>query len=122
MLGLSLYLILGWFGAVSGLALAARFGSSCVRGLLLGGVVYSVGGAVSLMEAPLIVPGVIGHHELFHVAVIAAIAMHWRFIADLARQVSATPQLVVRQASAPMWVGGCVAMQPAPVEDLTSRR
>lgn len=81
--GLSLYLAFGWMGTISAFMLARRFGRRAVGPLLLGGVLYSVGAAASVIEAPVVLPGYLGPHELFHLAVVAALYVHWRFIADL---------------------------------------
>lgn len=83
-LGLIFYLGLGWMGVIGAAKLASRHGWSAVAPLIYGGLAYSVGGAVSIIETPPLVPRVLGHHELFHLAVLAAIALHWRFIAGLA--------------------------------------
>jgi hypothetical protein len=32
----------------------------------------------------MLIPGVIGRHELFHLAVLAGIALHWQFIYRIA--------------------------------------
>jgi predicted membrane channel-forming protein YqfA (hemolysin III family) len=32
---------------------------------------------------PVVVAGVIGPHELFHIAVLAGIAWHWQFVRNL---------------------------------------
>jgi channel protein (hemolysin III family) len=82
-LGLWLYLALGWVGAVSATMLAAACGRRAVGPLLIGGVLYSVGAAASILEAPTLIPGYLGPHEIFHLAVLAALLTHWRFIASL---------------------------------------
>lgn len=82
-LGLLLYLALGWLGVVSIMSLARRYPFRQLKPLLVGGLLYSVGGILSVVEFPTIWPGVIGHHELFHVAVLLALAAHWRFMAAL---------------------------------------
>jgi hemolysin III len=84
-LGLAMYLAFGWLGALSGIALARTHGRRCLVDMLLGGVAYSLGGVASVVEAPTLLPGVVGHHELFHAAVLAALFLHWRWMADLGR-------------------------------------
>lgn len=92
-LGLWLYLGLGWMGALSGYMLAAH-GRRAVGPLVLGGVLYSVGAAAPIVGAPTVVPGYVGPHEIFHLAVLGALFTHWRFIASL-------PDLRAHAASAP---------------------
>ncbi len=84
-LGLIFYLGLGWVGLLSGAALWRRFGFAFVRPLVAGGVAYTVGATIDYMGAPTIIPGVVGPHELFHVAVLVGIGCHWRFVSQTAR-------------------------------------
>jgi hemolysin III len=79
--GLLFYLALGWMGVVSAVLLARARGWRPVAPLLAGGVFYSVGGAISVIESPRLLPGYLGHHELFHLAVLAGVLLHWRFVA-----------------------------------------
>ena len=41
---------------------------------------YTAGAAVQLAYQPELVPGLIGPHELVHLAVVVGIAFHWQFI------------------------------------------
>jgi channel protein (hemolysin III family) len=84
-LGLGLFLGLGWTGALSALMMARRHGRRAVSGLLLGGVVYSIGAVAAAIKSPVLVAGYVGHHELFHAAVLAGILAHWRFIRSAVR-------------------------------------
>lgn len=83
-LTLSLYLALGWLGVVSGWAVRRAHGTAILRDLLAGGLVYSLGALYDFVGGPAPWPGVIGPHEVFHVAVVLGVALHWRFIAELA--------------------------------------
>jgi channel protein (hemolysin III family) len=55
--------------------------------LLAGGLAYSVGAILLGLQWPTIIPGVFGPHEVWHIAVIIGLSLHWRFIARLARDV-----------------------------------
>lgn len=79
-LGTTVYLALGWIAGGSVAVLWRRYGFVFVRPLVAGGLAYSVGAILLGLDWPTIIPGVIGPHELWHVAVIAGMAMHWRFI------------------------------------------
>lgn len=79
-LGLALYLVLGWLGAVSAAKIWQHYGRRATHLLLAGGLLYSLGGAASVAEMPVVIPGYLGPHELFHVAVLAALYAHWRFM------------------------------------------
>lgn len=96
-LGLWLYLGLGWTGALSAFMLAAH-GRRVVAPLLLGGLLYSIGAAASIVGAPTLLPGYLGPHELFHLAVLAALLTHWRLIASLP-DLAASPAHLPRNPS-----------------------
>ncbi|MCP4500481.1 MAG: DNA-binding protein [Deltaproteobacteria bacterium] len=79
-IGLSLYFGLGWFGAVTGALTASKFGIRPMRPLLLGGIMHTVGALFDFAQWPILVPGVFGPHEIFHVFVLAGMAFHWSFV------------------------------------------
>jgi channel protein (hemolysin III family) len=83
-LGLSLYLGLGWLGLVSTMVLWRRHGFGFVRLLLLGGVAYTVGAVMEFVGWFVVIPGVVGAHELMHLCVLVALACHWRFVYQFA--------------------------------------
>jgi channel protein (hemolysin III family) len=82
-LGTTLYLTLGWIGGLSIAALWRRRGYRYVRSILAGGMAYSVGAILLGLKWPTILPGVFGPHELWHVAVIIGLSLHWRFVSWL---------------------------------------
>ncbi len=79
-LGTSVYLLLGWIAGTAGIGVWRRYGTARIGLLILGGVVYSVGAILLGLDWPIIVPGVIGAHELWHVAVLVAMGLHWKFV------------------------------------------
>lgn len=79
-LGLVFYLGLGWVGIVSGLRVWHVHGWRVFQPLLWGGIAYSVGAVFDFLKRPVLFPGVVGPHEVFHVAVIVGVAYHWWFI------------------------------------------
>ena len=83
-LGLSFFLGLGWIGILSAAVLWQRYGFAFVRLLLLGAVLYTVGAVLEYFGWPMLIPGVVGPHELFHLAVLAALACHWKFVFQFA--------------------------------------
>ena len=88
-LGLSLYVGFGWLGMVSGGLLWRRFSFTFVKPLLWGGIFYTAGGVFEFLRTPTLIPGVVGPHELFHVAVLIGMAFHWRFVYSFAEGESA---------------------------------
>lgn len=83
-LGLLMYLGLGWLGVISTVALARRFGVRFILPLVWGALAYTLGALADFLRWPLLVAGVIGPHEVFHLAVLAGIAFHWAFIHGIA--------------------------------------
>jgi channel protein (hemolysin III family) len=91
-LGLTMYLGLGWLGVISAAALARLYGWRFVRPVIGGALAYTFGALAEFLRWPLLLPGILGPHELFHLAVLAGISFHWRFIlgcASTARAASA---------------------------------
>lgn len=89
-LGASLYAGLGWVGLVTGIMTWRRYGPSLIKLMFYGGVAYTIGLLIEWWMADAshsalqIIPGVIGGHELFHIAVISGIAIHWALIYRIA--------------------------------------
>jgi channel protein (hemolysin III family) len=82
--GLLLYLGLGWFGLVSGIALARRFGFRFIRLVVWSALAYTFGALADFVDWPEPFPEIIGSHGVFHLAVLAGIAFHWRFVLSFA--------------------------------------
>lgn len=78
--GLGLYLSMGWLGAVAMVKLVLDRDLRAAGYLFAGGLVYTLGAVGEFFggESLTLVPGVIGAHELFHVAVLGGLAVHWR--------------------------------------------
>jgi channel protein (hemolysin III family) len=81
---LLLYLGLGWLGVISTVALARSFGVRFVLPLVWGALAYTFGALADFANWPVLVPGVVGPHEVFHLAVVAGISFHWAFIRGIA--------------------------------------
>jgi channel protein (hemolysin III family) len=79
-LSLTLYLGFGWIGLGSGAMLWRRYGFALVRPLFYSGLSYSAGAVLDFLRWPVVVNGILGPHELFHVAVLAGIGFHFRFL------------------------------------------
>jgi len=83
-LGLLMYLGLGWVGLISTIALARRYDVRFVLPLVWGALAYTIGALVDFLEWPVLIAGVVGPHEVFHLGVVAGIAFHWAFIRGIA--------------------------------------
>ncbi|QDS99511.1 PAQR family membrane homeostasis protein TrhA [Adhaeretor mobilis] len=83
-LGLAMYLGLGWVGLGTGIALWRKRGFQFVMPILWGGLAYSIGAVLEFTNWPVLVPGVVQWHEVFHIAVLIGLAFHWSFIYSIA--------------------------------------
>jgi hemolysin III len=80
-LRVAFYVILGWLGLVSAGELAARLSPSPLALLVLGGVLYTLGGVVYAVRKPDPWPRVFGYLEVFHLLVVAGSALHYSLVA-----------------------------------------
>lgn len=80
----SLYVLLGWGAAASAPGVIAAAGLVPVVLLAVGGLLYTAGAVVYVRQRPDPVPTVFGYHEVFHVFVIAAAAVHFVAVAGYA--------------------------------------
>lgn len=76
-LGLTLYLGMGWMGAISAYLLYQRYGTRFLKYLFFGAFAYTAGALIDYFQFPRVVPGVIGPHEVFHVSVLFGMGFHW---------------------------------------------
>lgn len=79
-LGLSLYLGLGWLGMLSGYFIWYYYGGWLFRPLFWGGMAYTFGAVLDFLQGPILIPGILGHHELFHLAVLVGAGCFCYFI------------------------------------------
>jgi channel protein (hemolysin III family) len=79
-LGFLFFLGLGWVGLGSGIALWRRYGFTFIKPLVLSGAAYTLGGLLEFLRLPVVIPGVVGPHELFHVTVLVGIGFHGWFL------------------------------------------
>lgn len=77
---LSLFLGLGWMGALTGYRFRTAFKGESLRLLIMGGIYYSFGAVIDFIKWPTFWPSIIGPHEIFHVFVIFGALSHWFFV------------------------------------------
>lgn len=80
-LSVTLYAIVGWLALVTLPQLLAWFTIGSLALLLLGGVLYTLGGVVYAAGKPNPYPRWFGYHEVFHVLVIAGSVLHYTLVA-----------------------------------------
>jgi hemolysin III len=78
-----LYVLLGWSLIAAAPSLYGALGPVRAGLLALGGVLYTVGALIYARRRPDPSPTVFGYHELFHLFVIAAAALHFTVIAGV---------------------------------------
>ncbi len=75
------YVALGWVAVFAAPQLIEGIGGVGFSLIALGGVLYTAGAVVYARKRPDPSPAVFGYHEVFHVLVIAAAAVHYGVIA-----------------------------------------
>jgi hemolysin III len=85
LVGVTLYLTLGWLGVVTLPWLAGRLGIAKLTLLLVGGVLYTVGVVVLGRQRPDPNPSVFGYHEVWHAFTVAAGLCHYALVWLLVR-------------------------------------
>jgi hemolysin III len=75
------YISIGWIALIATPELVDRLGIAAVASLALGGILYSVGAVIYARKRPDPVPEMFGYHELFHLLVILAAAVHYAVVA-----------------------------------------
>ena len=76
-LTMTMYITLGWLGALMTYWQLPIIGWSGFSLFLIGGIFYTVGGFIFSTEKPNPIPGHFGFHEIWHLFVIAGAASHW---------------------------------------------
>jgi hemolysin III len=80
LVGITLYLTLGWLAALTLPWLTGRLGAVKLTLLLAGGVLYTVGAVVLDRQRPNPRPAVFGYHEVWHALTLAAGLCHYILI------------------------------------------
>ena len=82
--GTAIFLVYGWASLVTAIVLWRRFGLTFIRPAIFSGASYTLGAFVLLFHCPTLVTGVIGPHELWHIAVLSGLGLHWYFVYQFA--------------------------------------
>jgi hemolysin III len=80
-LSVALYVGLGWVAIVAASEVIDAYLGSALALLMLGGLLYTIGGVVYALRRPDPWPRVFGYHEVFHAFVVAGSAVHYAVIA-----------------------------------------
>jgi channel protein (hemolysin III family) len=83
------YLGMGWLGLFSVGLIWWEWGFATAQPLISGAFYYSFGAIIDYFKEPMLIYGIIGPHELFHIAVLLGLASHWRFIWTISHETEA---------------------------------
>lgn len=83
--GIAIFLLFGWTGLITFVLLWRRYNFRFVKPLFWGGVAYSLGAVVLGQNRLIVIPGMAGAHEVWHVAVLIGLGLHWRFAFQFAQ-------------------------------------
>jgi hemolysin III len=108
-----IYLFMGWIGCFNYFELVRLLSHADVRPVWVGGVFYSIGAVLNTFGWPVLVPGVVGAHEVFHLFVMAGSAAHYFFMLrvilpyrERAAEVTAAAPPPAETASEAAWLTG----------------
>ncbi len=76
-LSTGLYLLMGWLAVIAVGPMMQTLPVGGLAWLVVGGLFYSVGALVFIFERPDFYPGLLGHHELWHMLVLAGSVSHF---------------------------------------------
>jgi hemolysin III len=97
-LSIGMMVTLGWLGLPLMVPMANRAGIALVWLIGAGGVVYTIGMVIVTTNRPRLWPRVFSYHELFHVFVVAASALHFAAILRYVAPLTSSPALAT-------WIG-----------------
>jgi hemolysin III len=75
------YVVMGWLALLAVRPMLAALSSGALFWLAAGGIIYTLGAVIYILQKPDFVPGVFGFHELWHLFVILAALAHYIAIA-----------------------------------------
>ncbi len=79
-LSTGIYLGMGYMALAAAFPLAARVSPGGLAWLLGGGIAYTIGAIIFARERPNPFPGIFGHHEIWHLLVLAGSGFHFGFM------------------------------------------
>jgi len=108
-LGISLYLAMGWCGALTMVGVWRTRDPKAAAPIIAAGVAYTLGAVVEFTSWPTIVPGVVGSHEVFHVFVLIGAGIFWAHVAHFSHASRLPP------------VGAAERGEPEPLAETVTR-
>ncbi len=117
--GTLLMLALGWSNAITAYKVFRRCGWKFVQKPVLAGLCYTVGAVILVKHSLVLLPAVIGPHEIWHVAVLCALSLQWMFLFDLLAMLRKKKLMI---APPPEMTTPVLLFVPAPAVERTSHR
>lgn len=77
---LTLFLVLGWMGLFTMFRFYRKFSHESLNLMVGGTLLYSVGAVIDFAKWPILIEGVLGPHEIFHLMIVLAAFLFWYFI------------------------------------------
>lgn len=78
------YLGMGWIGALFVPQVASAMSGGALAWLVAGGLFYTIGAGIYASQRPVLIPGWLGFHELWHLCVIGGAFSHFWVIRSVA--------------------------------------
>ena len=78
----SLYLVMGWVAVIAGPALVRNLSPLQLGLMIAGGLAYTIGFPVLVRRRPDPWPTTFGYHEVWHLLVVVAAALHFAAVSD----------------------------------------
>ena len=79
----TLYVSMGWLGVAIALPFYEALGKTAFYQLIGGGLFYSVGSIIFIVEKPNPIPGKFGFHEIWHLFVLAGAGAHFAMMLEI---------------------------------------
>jgi channel protein (hemolysin III family) len=76
----SIFIVYGWLGLVSIIGIWKLKNPISIKYLALGGLAYTLGAIIDWIALPVLIPGFLKAHEIFHFAVLLGVTFLWIFL------------------------------------------
>jgi hypothetical protein len=96
-LGVTAYCALGSVGVWSYMRIRARFGTWLERPFFWAGMFYIAGALLEGTQVVVLIPGVIGPHELMHIAVLIGLTLQWVMMVRVADLLARQDEVALEQ-------------------------
>ena len=97
-LTLTFFLGLGWFGLFTVYSIYKVHNKALISYIVIGGLFYTIGASFEFFRWPILIDGIIGPHEVFHIFVILGALAHWKLVYRIASYpISSRVTIIVKE-------------------------